>query len=346
MTQTNRSWIYAAPLTGKLGIENFALREEALPPLRQGQALIKNRMISLDPANRAYFSAQTYRPQLVVGDVMAGFGIGEVVESLDPRFAPGDLVHADLGWQDFTILNSYERSEYVYKCTPGYSDADLLGILGITGLTAYFGVREVGRLKAGDTVVVGGASGACGSIVGQLAKLAGCRVVGFAGGAEKAAWLVDELGFDAAVDYRGGDPARALAALCPDGIDFLSDAVGGVVTHSSLPLMKRGAGWYHYGNVSTYDSAATDHAPTIMDSLTPELLALCEEKQIAPVFFFVFDYYCERKAAEKALADAMAAGQLKAPTTIWDGLETLPRALVDGTLGGGKIGKLNVRLAG
>lgn len=341
----NRSWIYSTPLVGQLEINNFSLKEGPVPELRQGQALVKNRMISLDPANRAYFSAQTYRPQLQVGDVMAGFGIGEIIASLDPRFSPGDLVHGDLGWQDYTVLNSFERSEFVYKCSSGFSDEDLLGILGITGLTAYFGVREVGNLQSGYTVVVGGASGACGSIVGQLAKLAGCRVIGFAGGPEKCAWLVDELKFDGAVDYRGDNVADALATLCPDGIDFLSDAVGGIVTQSSLPLMKRGAGWYHYGNVSTYDEAATDHAPSILDSLTPELLELCRERGISPVFFYVFDFYSERKVAEAELAAHIAAGRLKAPTTIWNGLEELPRALVEGTLGGGKIGKLNVRLS-
>ena len=254
MPSLNRQWIYSKPITGKLETDNFSLRESPLPKIRQGQALIRNKLISLDPANRVYFAMRTYRPQIQLGDVMAGFGIGEVVESTDGRFKRGDIVHGDLGWQDYSIINSYDRSEFVYKCTPGYSEEWLLGVLGITGLTSYFGLQEVGKLRPGETVVVGGATGACGVIVGQLAKMSGCRVVGFAGGPEKCRWLMQEIGFDAAVDYKDQNVARNLASACPNGVDFFSDAIGGIVAQATLPLMKSGARWYDYGNVSTYDS--------------------------------------------------------------------------------------------
>ena len=243
------------------------------------------------------------------------------------------------------MLNSYERSEWVYRTTPGHTEEDLLGVLGITGLTAYFGVREVGRLKPGQTVVVGGASGACGAIEGQLARIAGCRVIGFAGGQEKCSRIVDELGFDAAVDYKREDAAEVLAEHCPDGIDFLSDAVGGAVTKSSLPLMKDGAGWFHFGNVSTLDASDAANPPSILDSVTPALLQLCEQKNVSPEFLYVFDYYCERRRAEEELAGYVQDGLLKAPTTTFEGFEHLPDALVEGTLSSNKFGKLNVRLA-
>lgn len=345
MPGVNRQWIYAEPITGNLRTDNFSLRETPLPKIRQGQALVRNKLISLDPANRVYFAMQTYRPQIQLGDVMAGFGLGEVVESTDGRFRRGDLVHGDLGWQDYSIINSYDRSEFVYKCTPDYSEEWLLGVLGITGLTAFFGVQEFGKLRPGETVVVGGATGACGVIVGQLAKLQGCRVIGFGGGPEKCRWLIDEIGFDGAVDYKDPNVARNLASACPDGVDFFSDAIGGAVAQATIPLMKAGARWYDYGNLSTYDSMVPGQTIARDDELTPELKKRCTDYDLRPVFLLVFDYYCQRRRAEAELASYLKDGRLKAPTTTLMGLESLPSALVNGTLGSSRYGKLNVRLA-
>ena len=297
MPSENRQWIYAQPITGHLRTDNFSLRVTPLPQIRQGQALVRNKLISLDPANRVYFAMQTYRPQIQLGDVMAGFGIGEVIESTDGRFRPGDIVHGDLGWQDYSIINSYDRSEFVYKCTPGYSEEWLLGVLGITGLTAYFGIQEFGKLTPGETVVVAGATGACGVIVGQLAKIHGCRVVGFAGGPEKCRWLVDEIGFDGAVDYKDPYVARNVASECPNGVDFFSDAIGGTVAQATIPLMKPGARWYDYGNLSTYDAMVPGQTIARDDELTPELRNRCKEYSLRPVFLLVFDYYCQRLRA-------------------------------------------------
>jgi len=345
MADINRQWIYSNPVTGKLQVENFSLQEAPMPVPQQGQTLVRNKLISLDPTNRGWFSGQSYRPQVHIGDVMGGFGIGEVVESTDYRFAPGDIIHADLGWQDYAVINSYERSEYVYKCTPGYTEEDLLGVFGITGLTAYVGIQEVGKLLAGQTVVVAGATGACGVIVGQLAKIAGCYVVGFGGGPEKCRWLTEEMGFDAAVDYKGDDIAAELATKCPDGVDFFSDAVGGVVTKATIPLMKKNAGWYHYGNISTYDDLVPGKKASGNNYMTPELKEICRERNLKPRFLLVFDFYCQRKRVEAELAAYMQDGKLKAPATILEGLEQLPAALVDGTMGGKRYGKLSVRVA-
>jgi hypothetical protein len=344
MPSVNRQWIYAEPIAGNLRTSNFALRETPLPRIQQGQALVRNKLISLDPANRVYFAMQTYRPQIQLGDVMAGFGIGEVVESTDGRFHPGDIVHGDLGWQDYSIINSYERSEFVYKCTAGYSEEWLLGVLGITGLTAYFGLQEVGKLRPGETVVVGGATGACGVIVGQLAKMSGCRVVGFAGGPDKCRWLVDEIGLDSAVDYKDPEVARKLASACPRGVDFFSDAIGGIVAQATLPIMKAGARWYDYGNLSSYDSMVPGQAFRRDDGLTPQLRERCKEQNLRPIYLLVFDFYSQRLRAEAELAGYLKDGRLKAPATTLTGLESLPAALVNGTLGSNRYGKLNVRL--
>ena len=341
----NRQWIYARPLEGTLRPDNFALRKAPLPVLRQGQALVRNRLISIDPANRLYLAMQAYRPQVGVGEVMAGFGIGEIVASTDPRFRVGELWHGDFGWQDHAVLNSYDRNEFTYRCTPGETDEDLLGVFGITGMTAWFGVELVGRLRPGQTVVVAGASGACGVLIAQLARIAGCRVIGFAGGSANCARLEEEFGLDAAIDYRAPDMAARLAAACPGGIDFFSDGVGGDVSAAVLPLMKPGAGWYHYGNLTDYDRMIPGQPLPRNDGfLTPELRALCKERGLRPSFFVVFDHYCRRKEAEAALRDHLQAGRLKAPATVLEGIEALPAALVNGA--SGKFGKLNVRLRG
>jgi len=344
--QVNRQWIYANPVTGALRTDHFSYRETPVPELRQGQALIRTRLISIDPANRLYFAMQSYRPQVKLGDVMAAFGIGEVVASTDPRFRVGDLWHGDFGWQDYAVLNSYDRNEFTYRCTPGEAVEDLLGVYGITGMTAWFGLEQVGRLQSRQTVLVAGASGACGVLIAQLARLAGCRVVGFAGGAEKCARLEDDYGLDVAIDYRASDMPERLAAACPEGVDFFSDGVGGDISCASLPLLKPGAGWYHYGNLNDYDRIVPGQPLPRNDGfLTPELRALCKDRHLRPSFLVVFDHYCRRLEAEATLRDHLHAGRLKAPHTTLKGFENLPRALVEGAFGQSrtKFGKLNLR---
>lgn len=341
----NRQWIYAKPVEDKLATDHFEMRETPVPTVKQGQTLVKTKVMSLDPANRGYFKYHSYRARLQPGDVMSGFGVGEVIETRDYRFKPGDLIHADLEWSDYSVINSYDRSEFVYKCTPGYAEEDLVGVFGIPGLTAFFGLEELGPLRAGQTVVVAGATGACGTILGQLAKIAGCRVVGFGGGPEKCRWLVEELGFDEAVDYRGEDVAADLASKCPDGVDFFSDATGGIVTAATLPLMNKHAPWYHFGEMTIYDGPAKNFGILSGQGLTPELKAVCDRQGLNPYFLLVFDYYGQRIRAEKTLASYVQAGRLKAPKTVVEGLEKLPAALVDGTFGSNRFGKLSVRVS-
>lgn len=343
--QVNRRWIYARPLEGALAIGHFAREDAPVPTLRQGQALVRTRLISIDPANRLYFAMQAYRPQLRLGDVMAGFGIGEVVASTDPRFRVGDLWHGDFGWQDYAVLNSYDRNEFTYRCTPDTDDDALLGLYGITGMTAWFGVDLLVRPGAGQTAVVAGASGACGGLIAQLLRSRGFRVIGLAGGDANCARVRADFGIEA-IDYRAPDLGERLAAACPEGVDFFSDGAGGVVSCATLPLMKPGAVWYHYGNLADYDRIVPGQPIPRNDGfLTPELRALCKERGLRPSFFVVFDHYCRRPEAEASLRALHAAGQIIAPTTTLEGFENLPRALVDGAFGAqrGKFGKLNLR---
>ncbi|BCH23434.1 MDR family NADP-dependent oxidoreductase [Mesorhizobium sp. L-8-3] len=345
MATLNRRWIYARMLEGQLSASNFERRDEPAPQLRQGQALVRVRLVSIDPANRLYFAMQAYRPQLAPDDVMAGFGIGEVVESTDPRFRPGDLWHGDFGWQDYAVINSYDRHEYWHRCSEGYKESDLIGVLGITGMTAWFGVEEVLRPQAGETAVVAGATGACGSLIAQLLKLKGCRVIGIGGGPEKCRWLLDELGLDAAVDYRAPDMAAALHAACPSRVQLYSDAVGGDVSRAVLPLMGRGGRWYHFGNLSAYGDARPGAPAERHDSfMSDELRAHCRQEGLKPRFLLVFDHYCRRLEAEAQLARLLQDGRLVAPSTEIAGFEGLPGALI-GAGGPGKIGKLNVRIS-
>jgi NADPH-dependent curcumin reductase CurA len=343
-SRVNRQWIFAQPLDGPLTEAHFERRTTPAPALRQGQALVRVRLVSIDPANRLYLAMQAYRPQVEPGDVMAGFGIGEIVESTDPRFRVGDLWHGDFGWQDYAVINSYDRHEYWYRCSEDHSPSDLLGVLGITGMTAWFGVEEAIRPQAGETAVVAGATGACGSIIAQLLKLRGCRVVGIGGGVDKCRWLVEELGLHAAVDYRSTDMASALAAACPDGVQIYSDAVGGDVSRAVLPAMRNGARWYHYGNLAAYSDARPDAPAARHDAfMSGKLRAHCKAEQLRPRFLMVFDHYGKRLDAERQLAALLRDGGLKAPSTELAGFDALPQALVDGGPVD-KVGKLNVAL--
>ncbi len=345
MATVNRRWVFSRPLDGPLSEAHFERRDAAAPALRQGQALVRVRLVSIDPANRLYLAMQAYRPQVFPGDVMAGFGIGEIVESADPRFRVGDLWHGDFGWQDYAVVNSFDRQEYWYRCSDGPSPSELLGVLGITGLTAWFGVEEVMKPRAGETAVVAGATGACGSIIAQLLKLKGCRVIGIGGGVDKCRWLVEELGLDTAVDYRDADFAHALVSACPDGVQIYSDAVGGDVSRAVLPLMRDGARWYHYGNLSAYSQARPDApAPRHDAFMSEELRAHCRAHGLKPRFLMVFDHYCKRLDAERQLLALLADAKLVAPMTEIAGFDALPAALVAGG-GGEKVGKLNVRIA-
>ncbi len=211
MTQ-NRQWIYARKPASEVGPENFDLREGPAPEPKAGEVLVRTTLLSLDPASRAWMQGATYRSQLNPGDVMAGWGLGEVVSSNAKGFEPGDLVSGEYGWQQYAALPARALTKHDKKHKPEH----ILGALGITGLTAYFGMLDVGRPRPGETVLVSGAAGAVGSIAGQIAKISGCRVVGTTRGADKCKWIVDALGFDAAIDYQGEKSRQGVEGRVPE----------------------------------------------------------------------------------------------------------------------------------
>jgi NADPH-dependent curcumin reductase CurA len=328
----NRQWLYAKAPVGKITPDTFEWTETAIPVPRDGETLVRTRMLSLDPANRAWMMGKTYRDALELGQVMSGFAVGEVVESKAAGFAKGDIVEGDWGWQDYAALPAHRLN----KRTTQAALELLIGPLSVTGLTAYFGLLDVGRPKPGDTVLVSAAAGAVGTMVGQIAKLAGCRVVGTAGGQEKCDWLVRELGFDAAVDYRAGGLRRALAAACPAGIDVYFDNTGGPVLDAALSLMNLRGRIVCCGNVSQYDVEKPAPGPMAVPGLVVT-------KRLRMEGFIVMDFYDRRAEAEARLAQWVADGRIRAVVDIVDGLEKAPEALI-GLLEGRNRGKRAVRI--
>src|SRR3954462_5671575 len=227
----NRQILLAEKPAGKLGPEHFRMVEGAIPELSEGEVLRRVRYISLDAANRAWMQSATYRSAVEANSVMAGGAIAEVVSSKAPGLAPGDIVFGDTGWQEYAAV----PAKHLTKMPKLEPMTHLLSVFGIAGLTAYFGLLEIGKPTEGETVVVSAAAGSVGSIVGQIAKIKGCRVIGIAGGADKCSWLTSELGFDAAVDYKDGAVFKALRAAAPKGIDVYFDNVGGDILEACLP---------------------------------------------------------------------------------------------------------------
>ncbi len=328
----NRQILLVETPKGKLGPEHFKLQNGEMPKAKDGEVLLRNRYISLDAANRAWMQGATYRDAVGAGSVMAGGAVAEVVESKAPGFAPGDLVFADTGWQDFAALPT-KRLLKVPKIEPM---TNLLSVYGVAGLTAYFGLLHVGQPKEGETVVVSAAAGSVGSIVGQIAKIKGCRVIGIAGSKEKCDWLKNELGFNEAVDYKSGPLFKSLKAVCPQGIDVYFDNVGGEIFETCLAQMQNRGRIVCCGAISVYDGPAPMNGPRGV----PGLIVV---KRLRVEGFIVTDFYDQ---SMKAIAELMAwvkAGKLKVQEDVIDGLENTPKALI-GLLAGENRGKRMVKV--
>src|SRR5439155_26766563 len=253
----NRQILLVEKPTGKLGPEHFKLVNGAVPEPKDGEVLVRTRYISLDAANRAWTHGATYRAAVEANTVMVGGGIAEVVSSKSPDLKQGDIVFGDTGWQDFAAV----PAKHLAKMPKLEPMTHLLSVYGIAGLTAYFGLLHVGNPKAGETVVVSAAAGSVGSIVGQIAKIKGCHVVGIAGGKDKCQWLTSELGFDAAVDYKDGATFKALRSAAPKGIDVYFDNVGGDILEACLAQMNNRGRIACCGAISQYDGVPSAHGP-------------------------------------------------------------------------------------
>jgi NADPH-dependent curcumin reductase CurA len=330
----NRQILLVEKPSGKLGPEHFKLTNAAVPEPKDGEALVRTRLISLDAANRAWMHGATYRSAVEANSVMAGGSISEVVSSKAPNLAPGDLVFGDTGWQDYAAL----PAKHLTKMPKIEPMSYLLSVFGIAGLTAYFGLLHVGKPKEGETVVVSAAAGSVGSIVGQIAKIKGCRVVGIAGGKDKCNWLMSELGFDAAVDYKDGATFKALRAAAPKGIDVYFDNVGGDILEACIAQMNIRGRIACCGAISQYDGAPSAHGPRGV----PGLIVV---KRLIMQGFVVMDYM-DQHQDQQALAELQAwvkSGKLKVQEDIIEGFENIPAALI-GLLAGENRGKRMVRV--
>jgi NADPH-dependent curcumin reductase CurA len=328
----NRQVLLIEKPKDKLGPEHFRLGDSAVPEPKDGEALVHVRYISLDAANRAWMQGATYRAAVETGTVMPGGGIAEVISSRFAGLSPGDIVFADCGWQEYAALpgNSLIKMPNIQPLT------HLLSVYGIAGLTAYFGLLEIGKPKAGDTVVISAAAGSVGSVAGQIARIKGCRVVGIAGGQAKCDWLTSELGFDAAVDYKGGQLFKALRAAAPNGIDVYFDNVGGDILEACLPLMNLSGRIVCCGAVSQYDRMPSATGPRGI----PGLIVV---KRLTMQGFIVMDYMDRRNEAIADLMTWVSSGKLKVQEDVVEGLENTPRALI-GLLAGDNRGKRMVRV--
>ena len=332
MPETNRQIVLDQIPQGRLGPEHFRLIETAPPTPADGEALVRTRYISLDAANRAWMQGATYRSALSSGQVMAGGAIGEVVESRDPSLAPGDLVSGDIGWQDYAAVPA-RRLQKLPRMEPV---THLMSVFGVAGLTAYFGLLECGQPKPGESVVVSAAAGSVGSLVGQIAKIKGCRVVGIAGGRAKCDWLKAELGFDEALDYKSGELKRLMREALPGGIDVYFDNVGGDILEACLFAMNVHGRIACCGAVSQYDGPAPAHGPR-------GIPGLIVTKRLTLRGFIVSDFNAQRDAALKDLEGWVAEGRLKVQEDILEGLENTPAALI-GLLAGENRGKRMVKV--
>lgn len=299
---------------------------------------MRTRFLSLDPYMRGRMSdAPSYAAPVAVGDVMVGGTVSRVEGSRHPEYQQGDLVLSNNGWQDYALSDGTG----LIKLEPHMARPSLsLGVLGMPGFTAYMGLLQIGQPKPGETVVVAAASGAVGSVVGQIAKLKGCRAVGVAGGADKCRFVVEELGFDACLDHHSADLPRQLAAVCPKGIDVYFESVGGAIFDAVLSLLNVRARVPLCGLIATYNDMGLPPGPDRLGLLTRTLLT----KRITMQGFIIFDDYGDRYGEFVAQMGAwLQEGQIKFREDIVDGLEKAPQAFI-GLLKGKNFGKLIVQI--
>jgi NADPH-dependent curcumin reductase CurA len=330
----NRQWRLAARPVGKFKDSDFKWTTEAVPQLKDGELLVHNKYLSLDPTNRGWANEiDTYLPAVRLGDVMRGGAIGEVEESRNPNYKQGDFVSGLLGWQEYAITNGTGISKL--PNIPGVPLTAHLGLFGHIGLTAYYGLLDVGQPKAGETLVVSAAAGAVGSLVGQIGKIVGCRVVGIAGSDEKCRWLTEDLGFDATINYKKEKISEGLKRTCPNGIDVDFENVGGEILDAVLAQINLGARISLCGMISQYN--ATEPVPG------PHNLVMLVVKRARIQGFLVSDYMDRAADAMTALGRWLMEGKIKYRVDIVEGLEEAPRA-VNKLFEGSNTGKLVVKI--
>jgi NADPH-dependent curcumin reductase CurA len=327
---TNKRWVLASRPAGPVSEANFRLEEAPVPRSADGEVLVRNLWLSLDPYMRGRISdAKSYAKGVAIGEVMVGQTVGEVLESRHPQLKVGDMVLTQLGWQLYGVTRDAVKVDAAKAPLSYY-----LGLIGMPGMTAYFGLKELGQPKPGETVVVSAASGGVGSVVGQLAKLWGARAVGIAGGREKCAYAKDELGFDACIDYKAGEIREHLKAACPNGVDVYFDNVGGEILDAVLARMNLFGRVVVCGTIADYDAVEPYRVRNWRAILVNRLRVQG---------MIVFDWKDRYGEALKALGGYFAEGKLNYRESVAHGLENAPRGFIE-LLAGKNFGKQLVKL--
>lgn len=325
----NQQFLLAARPVGEIKPTDFELVDASVPVPAAGEVLVEARYLALEPAMKGWMEARVdYVAPLQIGDVMRGNGIGCVVESKHADYPVGSLVTGSLGWQRYLVSDG--RSVPLQPVPAGIEPTTALNVLGITGLTAYFGMLDIGRPQAGETVLVSGAAGATGSVAGQLARIAGARVIGIAGGKDKCDWLVGELGFAAAIDYKSEDVPARVAQLCPAGLNVYFDNVGGEILDIALAKLANRARVVLCGGISRYNETGSIPGPENYFNLI--------YRRARMEGFIVIDYARRFGEAIQAMVAHLESGELRHRETVLTGFEQLPRALMH-LFSGDNIGK-------
>ena len=338
-TLTNHQIRLAARPVGMATRANFSFTEEAVTEPAAGGVLVKTLALSLDPAMRGWMNeGKSYIPPVQINEVMRAGGVGTVIASKNPAYAVGDTVNATLGVQEYCLIPGDQiKRNGMFKIDLRVGSAtQWLNVLGMPGMTGYFGLMDVGLPKAGETVVVSGAAGAVGQTVGQMAKIKGCRVVGIAGGAAKCDWVVKELGFDACIDYKAGDVKAGLKEHCPKGVDIYFDNVGGDILDAVLTRINRGARIIICGAISQYNNTTPVKGPANYLSL------LVNRARMEGIV--VFDYADRYHLAIAEMAGYLKTGQMKSKEDVVVGIQTFPETLAK-LFNGENFGKLVLQVA-
>lgn len=322
MDAMNRQWVLAARPQGAVRESDFRLVEAPLRALETGEFRIQTLFLGVAAVMRGYMlNTENFERSLAIGDVMHGRGVGRVVESRNPQFAVGEIVHGKLGWQQYAIADG---SPYFLMYKVGQRVAPVstaLGVLGLTGFTAYLGLVDIGAVQPGDTVLVSGAAGGVGSNVGQIAGNLGAQAVGIAGSPEKCRLLTASLGYRAAIDYRREDVSARIGELCPDGIDVLFDNVGGAILDAGLAHLRRHARVVLCGAISQYVDGTERPYPLANAFAIFKKMARMEA-------FFIYEMAAHFGRAESALAEWISQGRLRYQEDVLEGIEQMPQALI------------------
>jgi NADPH-dependent curcumin reductase CurA len=334
-SKVNRQWRLAARPVGFIKESDFEWREEPVPVAGEGEILVRNILLSLDPANRGWVNdIKSYVPPVAIGEVMRGITIGVVEQSRHADFVAGDIVQGILGWQDYAISNGFGLTRLPKD--PSLPLTVYLGLFGIIGPTAYFGLLDVGKPKAGETLVVSAAAGAVGSLVGQIGKIKGCRVVGIAGTDEKCNWIKETLGFDAAINYKSEHVRKCLQKYCPDGIDVYFDNVGGEILDAVLGLINVKARVVICGMISHYNDTKAVPGPFNFRNILTQRARL--------EGFIILDYMDRFQEAIEDLGKWLAEGKIQYRVDVVEGLENAPSA-INKLFDGSNKGKLIVKVS-